>query len=212
MNIGVILAGGSGIRFGANIPKQYQKVNNKEIISFVISAFKKSLLTDKIIVVSGINYLTKIEETYGVTAIEGGNNRNTTVYNAITYIKSFIPNASKIVFADSVRPMITPEYIDRVFGLLDSYDGVITVAKITDSLHLIGQGIVDREKYWLIQTPEAFRMQILSEFDPNSKATAIVNQFEKRNIYYCDELNNNFKITYPQDLKIVKALLGEDYD
>jgi len=51
-NIGVILAGGVGSRFGSNIPKQYQKIGGKEIISYVIDAFKKSRLTDNIVIVS----------------------------------------------------------------------------------------------------------------------------------------------------------------
>lgn len=212
MNVGIILAGGSGLRFGSSTPKQYQKLNGKEVVSFVIDAFKKSNYTDRLLVVSAAEYIHKIEDSYGITAIQGGNSRNSTIYNGIMYVKNNIPTASKVIFADSVRPLLTSKYIDRVFELLDYYDGVITVEKITDSLHLIGKGIVDRDNYRLIQTPEAFRMQLLEKFDKESQATAIVKQFEGNNIFYCEELLNNLKITYQKDLKIAKALLEEKND
>ena len=77
---------------------------------------------------------------------------------------------------------------------------------------MIGKGIVDRDNYRLIQTPEAFRMQLLEKFDKESQATAIVKQFEGNNIFYCEELLNNLKITYQKDLKIAKALLEEKND
>lgn len=212
MNIGIILSGGTGTRFGSNLPKQYHTINNKQIISFAIDAFKQSKKTDKIIIVAGANYVKELKNKYALTTIEGGNTRNITVDNAINYIGKNLPETKKVIFADSVRPMISSNYIDRIFDLLDSYDGVITAPRITDSLYRSGQGIVNRDNYRLIQTPEGFKMDILSNFDRESDATAIVKQFERYNIFYSDELTNNFKVTYPEDLLIVKVLLGEKND
>lgn len=212
MNVGIILSGGTGTRFGSNLPKQYHTINNKEIISFVIDAFKQSKKTDKIIIVAAASYVKELENKYSLTTIEGGNTRNITVGNAISYIVKKYPETKKVIFADSVRPMISSDYIDRIFDLLDSYDGVITAPKITDSLYKSGCGIVNRDNYRLIQTPEAFKMSILVNFDRESDATAIVKQFERYNIFYFDEIENNIKVTYPEDLLIIKVLLGEKND
>ena len=42
MNIGIVLAGGTGRRFGGNMPKQYQTINGKEVIAYVIDAFRQN--------------------------------------------------------------------------------------------------------------------------------------------------------------------------
>ena len=209
MNIGVILAGGIGSRFGSIIPKQYQIVNGQEVISYVINAFKKSDLTDEIIVVSDEQHIDYLQEKYGITAIKGGSARNETVFNAINFIKTRYGEDVKVIFADSARPLLASSYIDEVFNLLDEYDSVITVAKITDSLYDLENSLVDREKYRLIQTPEAFKIEALEGFDPYDTSTAILSQCKSKNIYFCDKLKNNFKITYPQDLIIASALLTE---
>lgn len=209
MNIGVILAGGVGSRFGSALPKQYQLINGKEVISYVVDAFKKSKLTDDIIIVASEPFLASLRETYRVNAIKGGSVRNETVNNALQFIRKNYPECEKVIFADSARPMLTAEYIDRVFGLLDQYDGVITVAKITDSLACKEQGLVDREDYRLIQTPESFRLSSLDGFKPDDPSTAIMQQCRSKNIFYCDELKYNIKITYPKDLSIAGVLLKE---
>ena len=51
MNVVMIMAGGVGNRFGANIPKQYIKLNDKPIIDYVLESVQKSKLVDKILVV-----------------------------------------------------------------------------------------------------------------------------------------------------------------
>ena len=207
MNIGIILAGGIGSRFGSEVPKQYQLINGREVISYVIDAFKKSSLTNEIIIVASEEYVDRLYNKYGITTIKGGSVRNETVFNAICFVKEHYGEDSKIIFADSARPMLTAEYIDEVYNLLDRYDSVITVAKITDSLFELGNALVNRENYRLIQTPEAFRISVLEGFNKESASTAILEQCKSNNICFCDKLKNNFKITYPQDLVVAIALL-----
>ena len=206
-NIGIILAGGVGSRFGSDIPKQYQLINGKEVISYVIDAFRKSSLTDKIIIVAGEKYVDSLQNKYGITTIKGGAVRNETVYNALHFIRENYPNCDKVIFADSARPMLTSQYIDKVFGLLDEYDSVITVAQITDSLAYRDEGLVDRNDYKLIQTPESFKLTALDGFNADNPSTAIMQQCKSKNIFYCDDLKYNLKITYPKDILIASALL-----
>lgn len=210
MNIGVILAGGVGNRFGSSTPKQYNLINGKQVISYVVDAFRKSKQTDAVIIVAAKPYLQDLADRYHVPTVEGGVERNETVYNALQYIRTNYPACTKVIFADSARPMLTPVYIDRVYSLLDEHAAVITTAKITDSLAYLDTGLVPREDYRLIQTPEAFRFATLDGFDPGDASTAIMQQCNSNDIYYCDELSYNFKITYPRDLKIAQVLLEEE--
>lgn len=209
MNVGIVLAGGVGSRFGSNTPKQYQMINDKEVIAYVIDAFRHSSLTDEILIVANEHYVEYLQDKYNLTTIKGGVERNETVFNAICFVEEHYGTDAKVIFADSARPMLTPEYVDKVFVLLDKYDAVITVAKITDSLFELGNSLVDREQYRLVQTPEAFKLQALNGFNKNGSATAILEQCKSNKLYFCDELKNNFKITYPQDLLVAGALLKE---
>ena len=83
MNVGIVLAGGVGRRFGGNVPKQYQTINKKEVIYYSINALTSSSSIDKIIVVAQNQYANGIKEINpNVEIVEGGdtrNNRSTTL-------------------------------------------------------------------------------------------------------------------------------------
>lgn len=206
-NVGVILAGGSGIRFGSSVPKQYQQINGRDVISYVIDAFKNSENIDDVFVVSHLDYIEYVKNKFSVEAIGGGNNRNITVFNALQHISKHFPDCKNVIFADSARPMLKAANLNEICLLLNEYDAVITTAKITDSLGYKNGCLVDREDYYLVQTPEAFRINCLQNFKADSDATAIIQQSTCKNICHYDKIINNLKITYPNDLIIAKALL-----
>jgi 2-C-methyl-D-erythritol 4-phosphate cytidylyltransferase len=209
MNILVILSGGKGERFGGTVPKQYQKLNGKEIIAYAIEAANKSKLTDAVVIAANSEYTDYLKKQYHIHVTGGGDTHNKTVKNALDFTAEHFPDCEKIVFLDSVRPFVTAELIDEYFTLLDEYDSVITAQKITDSLGKRGVPFTDRKDYFLIQKPEAFRFKPLySCFNAESECTAIVQQMppESRRMEYCN-FRSNMKITYPEDLFIAKQLI-----
>ena len=137
MNIVMIMSGGVGKRFGANIPKQYVKLNGKPVIDYVIEAVKKSKLTDKIVVVIDeeyINYSDILKEKdEKIVFAKNGKERYDSVKNGFDFIsKSY--KCDKVLIADAVAPFIYPELIDEYFEKLEEYDAVITAQKITGAL------------------------------------------------------------------------------
>ncbi len=214
-NMGIILAGGIGTRFNGNMPKQYMKLNGKEVIAYSIDAFKKSkLLHDFICVVNEEEYLEKnIETKYNVKCIKGGKTRNESLYNAIIYINKYFPNCDKVLIHEAARPFIKSEIVDKYIKLLDKYDAVVTSLKITDSLGTIEGQPVDRNNYCLIQAPEAFHIKYLLEyFSPNSDITGTVHQLPNSvRVYYNYDFKFNLKITYPEDLFIAEQLIKLKY-
>lgn len=209
MNIGVILAGGNGSRFGATIPKQYQKIKGKDIIGYVIDSFNQSTEVDHFFVVSHSDYIEYVRKAYEVTVIAGGDNRNETVYNAIEHIRKTYLNCENVIFADSARPCVKAQHLDEICSILKTHDALVTVAKITDSLCYTNGVLVDRNQYFLVQTPEAFKFNTLQSFEAHNKATAIIQQSTCSNIFFYTKITHNFKITYPEDLIILEALLEE---
>ena len=210
-NIGIILAGGIGSRFGADRPKQYCTIFGKEMIWYSIDAFRKAKSIDDFIVIVDKTEMEKgrIAADYGVTTVEGGSSRNGSFKNALDYIAEHYPDCERIIENNAACPMITSDLIDEFIGLLDDYDYVNTAYKITDALGSYKDRIADREDFYLIQAPDAYRFPLLYKyFDENSTLCHPAHQLpldtkEYRYFGYTD----NFKVTYPEDIKIVEVLM-----
>ena len=211
MNGIVILSGGSGVRFGGEIPKQYKLLNGSELIAYPIAEAKRAERTDALIVAADGQYAGRISAQYGVDWVQSGDTHNQSVKNALDAITERHPDCRNVLFLDAVRPLVTAELIDNYFAMLDDYDGVITAQKITDSLGYGYEMFMDRTGYFLIQKPEAFRFGLLREcFKADSSCTAIVQQLPKDSrVMKHFDFRQNVKITYPEDLVVAKAILDQ---
>lgn len=211
MNIVVILAGGVGRRYGGNVPKQYLKLKGKEVLWYSINAAKNCNVIDKIIVVCDKQYQKRISAEYDVEVCDGGNTRNISIFNALQYIIQNNYPCEKIVFLDSARPLIQSSLIDNYICILDDYDCVITGQKITDSLGKYGTHYVNREDYYLIQTPEACKFRLLSNsFDKDSGKTAICQLMpDNSTLYVSFNMKNNMKITYNGDINYIEQFVEQ---
>lgn len=209
--IGIILAGGIGSRFGADKPKQYCTIFDKEMIWYSIDAFRRAETIDDFIVVVDANEMQsgRLARDYGVTLVQGGDTRNKSFKNALDYIHENFPDCQYIIENNAACPMITPELIDRFIGLLSEYDYVNTAYKITDALGSYKDRIANREDFYLIQAPDAYRFPLLYQhFDENSELCHPAHQLpltatEYRYFDYTD----NYKVTYPDDIKIVEMMM-----
>ena len=213
LNILVILAGGSGVRYNNNVPKQYSTINGKELIEYSIDEMKLSKKTDKLLVVvnNDPNAIEHVHSTYGVEVVAGGKERAYSFQNAIDYIKKRYPECKKVIFHEAARPLVNHGVIDKYFDLLDEYDYVETCQKIKDSL---GSYIIQaprREDYYLIQAPEAYRFSVLNQYyDCDSDIYFAANQFPSfiKGYQYFD-LQNNIKLTTQDDKVLIEYLLNK---
>ena len=180
MNIGVVLAAGDSQRFGGYMHKQYLKLNGKEVVSYGIREMQKSGVFDEVLlVVDPEEYKSQyISKKYGVKSILGGETRNMSIKNAIDYIEANY-KCDKVLFHDSVRPLIKASRFVEMIKALDDYDAVITVGQINDGLVDTEYNHVKRDNYLLVQAPEAFRFGVLKTFNEDSRAGSIVSQFTK---------------------------------
>ncbi len=209
MNVCLILAGGSSKRFGGSLPKQYDLLNDTEVISYTINAMKHSKKTDAVVCVLGKAYAQHICKKYSIAVTYSGTTRNQSLRNGLEYIKQNYQQCEKVFINEAARPFITVELIDNYFQRLDEYDGVITVRHITDSLGKFSGEVTDRSEYYLVQAPEAFRFDLLyKHFRADSPITATSQQLPSESRIFCNfEFRNNLKITYPEDLIIAEALM-----
>lgn len=207
-NIIMITAGGVGARFGSSVPKQYVEINGRQVISYVIEACRKSQEADAIVVVAHPTYHQELVEKYGVDVVSSGEELNVTKRNGIDYIREHSA-CEKLVVADAVRPMVTPEVLDSFFRRLDEYDAVACARKITDSLGRYGEWVVNREEYYTLSAPEGFRFEMINKhFDAKSPYTESIQQLPPTSKVYLDfDVPYFDKLTYPEDLEKLALFL-----
>lgn len=210
-NVGIILSGGIGARFGGDRPKQYYELSGKEVIWYTVDAFRRAETVDDFFCVVDENEkkLGHIEKEYGIKTILGGKTRNWSFKNALDYIKGTYPDCEKIIENNAACPMITPNIIDDFMNLLDEYDYVNTAYKITDALGSYKDRIANRDDFYLIQAPDAYHFeQIYKYFDADSPLGHPAHQLpmDFTECRYFD-YPNNIKITYPGDIEMAELIM-----
>lgn len=210
MNIVVILSGGSGKRFGANVPKQYLDLNGMPVVDHVIKAATNSRLTDKILVVINDEYkkYSILLDENLMDTVQNGKERHYSVNNALQHIKYKYPQCENIIILDGVGPFVTPELIDQYFELLNTYSFVSTAKKITGELANYKLDRFDRNDYVILNSPEGYKFKLLYDnFNPESKYTEIAYQLPQNiKFYYNMDFQHNLKITYDFELEYAKYL------
>ena len=119
-NIVILLAGGVGSRFGANIPKQFVKVEDKPIIIHTLEKFEENNLIDEVVVVcleDWIDYVRELVENYGIKkvvgVIKGGSSAQYSLMEGIQFINDRYHGENPVVMIhESVRPLINDEIIE----------------------------------------------------------------------------------------------------
>ena len=210
-NIAVILAGGIGSRYGADLPKQYTLLNGREIISYTICTCKGMENIDELIVVLDKEEYENgnIAKKYDVQTICGGATRNESFKNALEHVhKNF--ECEKIVFLEAARPLTKAAWLNDYFELLDEYEYEESCLRIHDALGGVKERIPNRDDYYLIQSPEAYRfLTIYKYFDGTSKVQHAAQQLpEDLQGYRYFLSNSNYKVTVPEDAAIIEYLLA----
>ena len=213
-NVGIVLAGGIGRRFGGDQPKQYFKILGKEMIAYSIELFRAAKAIDDFVVVLNPEEFEsgRIASQYGVRTVCGGPTRNWSFKNALDYIARVWPDCEKVIENNAACPLTRPETIDDYIAKLDEYDWVQTTVKISDALGSYKDRTVDREDFFLIQAPDAYRFkELLVCFNPEHPnghpAAQLPLSARGKNVFSRCPV---FKVTHPMDIKIVECLMRED--
>lgn len=128
-NIVILLAGGIGSRFGANIPKQFVKVNEKPIIVHTVEIFEKNNNVDEVVIVcveEWIDYVKELIQEFNlnkvVDVIKGGSSAQYSLMEGINYINNKYPNENPVIMIhESVRPLINDDIINDAFKVANEH-------------------------------------------------------------------------------------------
>ncbi|SMO69460.1 2-C-methyl-D-erythritol 4-phosphate cytidylyltransferase [Solitalea koreensis] len=214
----IIVAGGSGSRMQSAIPKQFLELNGLPIIMHTIKAFYQWPLVPKIIVVMHPDYhkfWKKLCADYKFTVphklIEGGKTRFESVKKGL----SMIEDDGLVAIHDAVRPIISTDLLINTFKMAEELGNAIPVIKCRDSIRKLQDGIsigLDREQYFLVQTPQCFQVKLINEAykqeykaEFTDDASVVEAMGVKINLTEGD--SKNIKITFPEDLRYAESLL-----
>lgn len=229
-----ILAGGTGTRMGnVDKPKQFQVLGGKPIIIHTIEKFCASGKFDAVVVLSPIEWVRQTSdliakhcgdhaELIHVTA--GGPRRNDTVKNAISFIQDNFDTDTDTVLVthDAVRPFVSYRIIEENIASARETGACDTVVPATDTIveSLDGSsisGIPERKNLYQGQTPQSFNLAKLAELisgltdEEEAILTDACKVFVLRGepVALVEGDVSNMKITYPQDLRIARALMAD---
>jgi 2-C-methyl-D-erythritol 4-phosphate cytidylyltransferase len=149
--------------------------------------------------------------------VEGGATRSESVRRALTAAGE----AAAVVVHDAARPLVDPALFGATLAALAGADAAVAAARVTDTVKEAGEdGVVvrthDRRRLWAIQTPQAFRTDVLRRaLDADDELLAqatddawLVERAGGR-VVVVESPPANFKVTAPHDLRVAELLLGQ---
>ena len=222
--VAIIPAAGSGIRMGNKRAKQFLSIDGKPILALTLEPFQKSTVAAVILVVpqSDVAYCKKeIVERFGLTKVKkivpGGKRRQDSVRFGLEATEG---KYDIVLIHDGVRPLIEKEVIERVIKEAMVNRAVITALPAKETVKEINElrdvvKTYDRERVWMVQTPQAFRYQDI--LDAHQKALregweeatddALLVEKSGVTVKVVEGSEKNIKVTTPQDLELARFWL-----
>lgn len=213
----LIVAAGSGKRFGTDIPKQFLELAGRPLIMHTIQRFLTFSADVSIIVVLPAGYVSYWKEltvkyAFDVPHVvaEGGSTRFYSVKNGL----ALTGDDGLVAVHDGVRPLVSTDTIARCFETALKFGNAVPAVNPADTVRLEtekGTEMYDRSHVRLIQTPQVFRTEIikkayLQEYSPDFTDDATVVEKSGQTIHLVEGNRENIKITNPEDLAVAEAL------
>ena len=207
--VGIVPAGGSGERLGADRPKAFVVCAGRPLVEWSVEVLRE--VCDRVIVAAPQGFEDEPDH------VRGGDSRSHSVKNAL----AAAPEATVAVVHDAARPLVTRDLVERcIAALVPGIDGAIAAAPMTDTVKEASDDgrvvkTLDRSVLWAIQTPQVFRADMLRralERDTAALAAATDDAALVEDaggvVRVVEAPPENIKVTRESDLRIVEALLA----
>lgn len=166
----IILSAGSSTRFGGNVKKQFFKINHYPVLYYSLSVFNKSPKIDEIVLViakEDYEIVKQFVKNYSFKKVKsivfGGEVRQESVKNGLDQINE----EGLVLIHDAARPLIDEEVISSLINALEKCDGAAPALPVVDTIIKCKDNELssyeDRESLFRIQTPQAFRLEVIKE-------------------------------------------------
>ena len=224
-NFAIIAAAGNGKRFCDSKSKMLELLLGKPLLSHTLEKFEESEQIDEIILViraQDRNLIEKeiIERNNYIkikTIATGGSTRQESVYNGLMAIDE---EDGIVCIHDGARPLLKKWMIDETIKMVTIFDGIVLAVPIVETVKMVNipemivEKTVNREKFWIAQTPQTFRLEKIKRYyqkamEENIQVTddsALLEYYGGKVAIVCGS-EENIKITTKVDLLLAEVIM-----
>ena len=213
----ILLAGGSGTRFGSKTNKVYVKAGEKPIFQYSLEVFDAHPAVDEIVLVvkqGEADIMQHLPCAKPCKITTGGATRQESVYHGLQ-----ATDADIVLIHDGARPLVQASYIDGCLAAMDICPGATMAVRSTDTIKLADENnmvvtTTKRANTWLIQTPQCFRRDVLlaaherEKGNPDITDDCMLLELTGEPVKLVEGAYTNIKVTTAEDLALVEKFLG----
>lgn len=231
MNIAVVFAGGSGVRMGAGVPKQFLEIDGKPILIHTLRMFEMHHEIDKIylaVLEDYQAYAKALAAEFHITKLKGivhgGKSAMDSVYRILREVSKENPEDSIVLIHDGVRPFVGYDVISKNIAAVKKYGSAVTSNLCYETVLISKDGgstvdaIPARKECYTAQAPQSFYLKEILDAhekirreDPDY--TDIVDSCTLMKVigkepHLVEGNRGNIKVTTPIDVYMFRALLN----
>lgn len=226
----IILAGGTGERFGKEGGKQLVEIGGKPILTWSVEAFDAVGDIGLIVIVCPAErqgeYLSKAVDPFSfatpIVVAAAGSTRQESAFSGLELVPE---EFEYVVMHDGARPLISADLIAHTIATLKGNidaDGAVVAHPAIDTLKVVENGVIvgtpDRSVFWNAQTPQVFRAGIyrrahasaLSDGFVGTDDSSLIERLGGR-VLVVEGKRDNIKLTVPEDYLMLVAAVHERY-
>ena len=226
----IILAGGTGERFGKEGGKQLVEIGGKPILTWSVEAFDAVGDIGLIVIVCPAErqgeYLSKAVDPFSfatpIVVAAAGSTRQESAFSGLELVPEEFEH---VVMHDGARPLISADLIAHTIAILKGNidaDGAVVAHPAIDTLKVVENGVIvgtpDRSVFWNAQTPQVFRAGIyrrahasaLSDGFVGTDDSSLIERLGGR-VLVVEGKRDNIKLTVPEDYLMLVAAVRERY-
>ncbi|MGC1879320.1 MAG: bifunctional cytidylyltransferase/SDR family oxidoreductase [Rhabdochlamydiaceae bacterium] len=219
----ILLLGGTGLRFGSGIPKQFHRLAGKKVYLHTLETFLEAKLFEEIILVCPTLWIQQVSSDIApycgapITVIEGGSTRQESSFKGL---QACGPSTQIVVIHDGVRPFISGSILKENVEKAIQYKAVDTCIPSADTLvHTLGKEeivkIPNRSEYLRGQTPQSFDYSLILSAHLKAQKEGILNHSDDCSlvlkvghpVHIVMGSEENIKITSELDLLLAEQIL-----
>lgn len=226
----IILAGGTGERFGKEGGKQLVEIGGKPILTWSVEAFDAVGDIGLIVIVCPAErqgeYLSKAVDPFSfatpIVVAAAGSTRQESAFSGLELVPE---EFEYVVMHDGARPLISADLIAHTIATLKGNidaDGAVVAHPAIDTLKVVENGVIvgtpDRSVFWNAQTPQVFRAGIyrrahasaLSDGFMGTDDSSLIERLGGR-VLVVEGKRDNIKLTVPEDYLMLAAAVRTMY-
>jgi 2-C-methyl-D-erythritol 4-phosphate cytidylyltransferase len=221
----IIPAAGSGVRLGMKTPKPFIELGGRTILQHTIDKFIDIPELGQLLIVASAQNIDRVKSLVSdhdrsdvdISVVEGGDERQDSIGNALKFVDK---RCDLVAIHDAVRPFIEKNVVEECISKAMKYGAAIPGIPVKDTVKVLNdeqlvESTPDRSSLWQIQTPQIFKRQILFDAYDHAKNAGFTGTDDSSlvenlgiKVHVVKSSYENFKITYPIDLKLAELKVG----